>query len=155
MRTLRRRKRGELTPLEIQAQMGGGKTPTDMEQNAGMGKIIRFYANIKPREIVDDLTIEELKAAGFGPYRYRGLKDPLTGKFATVEGPRYYVHSSVPTANSIHSCESKDYEHPLVSYEVGFGWEAKWGAVRFSLRNEKELRAFMKQFNYYAPIISQ
>lgn len=112
------------------------------------GKIIRFYASITPREIMDDLTIDDLKAAGFVAYRYKGTKDPKILQFTAVEHPTKLVHSSVPVAYSIDAWQMPNYAHPTIGYEIGYGWEAKYGAVRYGLRNEKELHAFMKRFNY-------
>ncbi len=97
---------------------------------------------------MDDLTIEDLKAVGFVPYRYKGTKDPVTLRTVHVEDPKRLVHASVPVAATIQDASYTEYPYPVIRYEVGYGWEAKFGAIRYSLRNEKELHAFMNAFNY-------
>lgn len=111
-------------------------------------KIIRFYANIQPSATMDLLTIEDLRAAGFGPVRYRGRKDAL-GYFEVLTNDKVLVHESVPVFAS-QLLDSR--EHPLVSYSLGSGWGAQWGAMYFYLRNEVELWRFMKFFDYPLPI---
>ena len=144
-----------LTPIEIQSQMGGGKT---MEPgNGNQAKIIRFYGTTmtvpdRPDKLMETLTIEDLTAAGFGPYRYRGKKLPDSWEFETLEDPSRLVHNSVGKAPSKAYWRGLDCNFPTIGHEAGYGWEAKWGAARFPLRDQDELERFMALFDYERPI---
>ena len=142
-----------LTPLEIQSKTGVGKPLTNKEKRSTSVKIIRFYAVEKHREIMDDITIEDLREMGFVPYRYEGTKDPKTLLIAKVEDPKRLVHHSVPVGKTSGSTATVDYPHPVIRYETGYGWEAKWGAVRSQVGTRDLLHAFMKHFNYPIPTL--
>ena len=93
---------------------------------------------------MDILTIEDLKAAGFVPLRYKDW----TKQNGEVEDPKRLVHRTVP----IYQSQVPTNEHPIISYEIGGEWGAQWGAIHFHLRSEVQLWRFMKQFNYPLPI---
>ena len=88
------------------------------------------------------LSSEDLKAAGFVPYRFPG-----------GDLPSVLVHKSIPPGQMNDSYKVADYPH--VFFDLNYGWEAKWGAVRFHLRNETLLGEFMKKFHYPLPINEQ
>ena len=152
MKTLRRRRNALLTPLEIQLQTGGGKPLTEMERKAIPEKLIRFYGIEKPIQLMEDLTSDDLKAAGFVPYCYKtNTKDARTLLFRVEEDSTRLVHQSAPIAPTKDHWQKMGCEFPTIAYEIGYGWEAKWGAVRFPLRNDDDLRRFMNLFDYQRP----
>lgn len=114
-------------------------------------KIIRFYSNVtgtQSDKSMDTLAIDDLTTEGFVPFRFRGKKDPKTELFETLKYDKWLVHHSVPLAESTAATKSEEWDHPIIQYEIGYGWEAKWGAIRFPLRHEVELWRFMRLFDY-------
>lgn len=135
-----------LYPVEVASDVSGQYVQHE-------ANVIRFYANrqVTPPHKMDTFSIEDLKANGFVPVRYKGEKDPKTWTGTVNEDPTILVHCSVPVFTAKYQINPKN-EHPLVKYEVGSGWGAQWGAMHFPLRNEVELWRFMKFFEYPLPI---
>jgi hypothetical protein len=110
-----------------------------------MGNIIRFFSTTKPDQSMDILTIEDLRAEGFRNYRYHNHDHISTrGKYEVIDSQKYMVHNSVP----VDSSHQANQDVPYIEWVPGAGFEAKWGAVRYQLRNEMQLWQFMRFFEY-------